>query len=134
MCSAAPGQSTSSRPLDPADQNVRPQTPDIAAEGGDGTIGRHQQRQHVEALAAIKRLEPRVVACGGLHEGEGVGAVPRMAVDERTIIGAQGPPQTKEPIVPPRRTHALRAAHAHEAVTGNAVGPNPGGRQPLPGQ
>ena len=63
----------------------------------------------------------RIVAAGGLHQREGVGAVPGMAIDERPTVGSQCALQPQESIVSPRRAHALGAAHPHETVTANAV-------------
>ena len=87
MCSSAPGHVHFVQTPHPANQDIRTQAADIASEGGDGTVGRHQQREYVEALGAINLLEPRIIAAGGLHERKSVGAVPRMAIDARTVIG-----------------------------------------------
>ena len=128
MCSSAPGQSRSLSPVDAADDDIRTQAPDVASEGGDGAVGRHEQREDVEAVEALPRFEPGVGARGLLDEREGVGAVPRMTVDAWTAVGIERSAQTEEPVLPPRRAHPLRASHAHDAVAGNAVRSNHRGR------
>jgi hypothetical protein len=45
----------------------------VATEGGDGAIGRHQERKDIEAILLIRWLEPCVVACGLTNEVERMG-------------------------------------------------------------
>ena len=59
--------------LDPADHDVRPEPPDVAAELGHGAVGRDEEREDVEAGEPVERGELGVVARGRPHEGERLG-------------------------------------------------------------
>jgi hypothetical protein len=76
-------------PLDPSDEDVRAEASDVPAEHRHGSVGRHEQRQDVEPLETLVRLEPRIVAGGVLNQCQGFRAVPRMTVDEGTRVGPQ---------------------------------------------
>jgi len=111
-------------PLHTADEDVGTQPPDVASERGDGAVGRHEQREDVEAIEPFPCFEPGVRARCSLDEPEGCRARPRMAVDPRAAVGIQRAAQTEQPVLAPRRTHSFRPAHAYHAVTGNPVWSN----------
>src|SRR5688572_1452876 len=65
-------------PLHTADEDVRTKSPHIAAERGNGSVGRYEQREHVEAVEAVRFLEPCVGTRSVLDQGEGLRAIPAM--------------------------------------------------------
>ena len=84
------------QPVDAADHDVGPQAAMVVTEGGDGAVGRHQERQHVEALNAIVAHQPRARP-GNVHDlGGDLRAVPRSTVDQRFAIQAQRTLMTQE--------------------------------------
>jgi hypothetical protein len=110
--------------VDAGDDDVRTKAPDVAPEGGNGAVGRHEQRQDVEAIEALPRLEPGVGARSSFDQRKGIGAVPRVAIDPRTIVGIERAAQTEQPVLPPRCANPFRASHTHDAVAGNAIRSN----------
>jgi len=66
----------------------------------DSAVGRHEQRQDVEALETFVCLEPRIVPGGVLDQGQGLRAVPRMTVYAGT--------RPSEPRVPESQTRWWR--------------------------
>ena len=69
----------------------------VVTEGGDGAVGSHQQRQHVEALNAVVAHQPRARP-GNVHDrGGGLRTVPRPTVDQRFTIQTQRTLTTQEP-------------------------------------
>ncbi len=101
--------------VDTGDDDVRTQAPDVAPEGGNSAVGRDEQRQDVEAIEALPRLEPGVGARGPFDQRKGIRAVPQMAIDPRTV-GSERSAQTEQPVLAPRCAHPFRASHTHDAV------------------
>ena len=103
-----PGPVEFLQPLDAADDDVRAEAADVAAERGDGAVGDDQQRQDVEAIDRIRRLQPAVVAGGGPHQRERARVAPGQAVDERVAAGVDSSVQTEQAMLPARCAHAFR--------------------------
>jgi hypothetical protein len=118
-------------PVDAADQEVRPETADVPAECGDGAVGRHQERQHVESIAVVRFLHPGIVARRFLDQRERGRTVPGMSSDAGARVRAEGTPQPEQTVVAARRAHPFRAADPDDAIAGDAVEPESGAGQPL---
>ncbi len=86
MCSSASSHSRSAKPVDTADDDVRAQAADVASERGNSTVGRDEQRQNVESVESLARLEPGVGAGGIPDERERVRAIPWMTVDQGAAV------------------------------------------------
>ena len=109
--------------VDAADDDVRAQTPEIAPEGGDGAIGRNEERENIEAIQSAPGFQPRIVACCAFDERQRLRTVPRMAVDEWMGACVKRSVQPKESVLPPGRAHAFRSTYAHNPVAWNTACP-----------
>ena len=73
-----------------ADDDIRPQPTQVVAEGCDGAIGGHQQRQDVETLGSLITNELRSRTGNRCGLGGGFRAVPWQTIDERIAKWTQG--------------------------------------------
>jgi hypothetical protein len=110
-----------SQPIDAADDDVRAKPTDITSESSNRTIGGDKKRQDIEAIQAIPRFEPRVVAGGFLDERKRFLAVPRITVNAWAAVEIERAAQAKEPILPTGRTHAFRPTYPHNPIPRNSV-------------
>lgn len=117
------------QPVDAAYEDIGAQPPGITAERGNGAVRRDEERKDVETIEAIPRLEPRVESRRALDERKRFEAVPRVIVDQRPIVGAKRPMETKKSELAPRGAHSFGSPHADDTVAGDAVRPDIGGRQ-----
>src|SRR5262245_3138771 len=107
-----------------ANQDVRTKAPHVAPERGYRAVRRHQPRQNIEAIALLRRLQPRIVTRRAPDTRERRRTLPRMTVDERVSFLTPCAAQTQQPVMPPRGTHPFRTENANDAVPGDTVESN----------
>ena len=108
--------------LDALEVDVRPEAATIDADGRDAAVGRHRERQDVEALGAVTVVEDelRVGRGHGTHRLEGLRVVPAQAVDRRRAVGPEPAVEAQHPRVGSGREHAAGRPHrVHEPVAGD---------------
>jgi len=76
-------------PFDAADEDVGTKAPPIDADLGDRAVRGDRQRQHVEAIEAVRGDQLGVVTRGSADRGARLGRVPCVAVDQRLSIGPE---------------------------------------------
>src|SRR5215469_6416591 len=69
----------------------------VVTEGGDGAVGGHQQRQHVEALNAVVAHQLRARSANINHLGGDFRALPESTVYQRFAIRTKHPLMAQEP-------------------------------------
>ena len=69
----------------------------VVTKGGDGAVGGHEQRQHVEALYAVVAHQLRARSDNVHHLGGNFRALPGSAVHQRFAIRTQRPLMAQEP-------------------------------------
>ena len=107
-----------------ADQQVRPEAPDVPVERGDCTVGRDQQREDVEAFGSVIRRQPRVIAGCLFDQRQRLGTLLWQPVHQHVPIRPERPLEAEEFVVPPRRPDPFRAADVNEAIAGDPVCPD----------
>ena len=117
----APGPRALGQALDAADDEVRPQPPAVTAEGLDGAVRGHEQRQDVETPGPRPGHELGVRARHRAHVGQHRRLTPVAAVHERRAIGPQRAGVPEQAGAGAGGDDALPGVHEHRTIALHAV-------------
>jgi hypothetical protein len=115
---ALPGPRALSQILNPTDDQIRSQPPTVMPECRNRSIRRHQQREHVKAIAGVVAYQHGTRPNDVLNIHADIGVAPQPAIDHRLAGPIKGGTVTEQPVVRSSRDHmTLGILHMHDAVS-----------------